>query len=512
MGILDRIAGALLQPPSLTQFFVEQEARAAIQKAETRQYAAAKNTRLNSDWVVYDTSADTELHTSHAKLRQLSRAMVRDNPYARRARDIVVQNVIGSGIGLQGNVQSARGKLNDRANDGIEAAWARWARADSCHMGGHLCFADIERMALAEIFEAGEVLIRKHPQAKGRSRVPFALEVIESERLADDHLAISALPGNRVKLGVEVDQFDRPVAYWIRDGHPNEYRQDLRAAQTVTRVPADQIIHLYIAHRWPQVRGVPWLHAVINRLQALNGYTDAEIVRLRSVACVMGFITSPEPPTPDETTGGQGMRYFEPGTIDHLAPGETFEGFSPANSTQIEPIIRVMIREIAAGAGVSYEAISRDYSQSNYSSSKLSIGDDRDSWRYLQRWFIASFREAIHEEWLDMAMLAGAVEGISLAEYSANKTRFQAVRFKPRGWSSIDPSREIPAYREAVLAGFMTTADVVALIGDGADIEDVLKARRQELDLMAQFGIAPDVGAKPATQDPQNATTGTGTE
>lgn len=490
MSFLSRVATALLQPPSLQQFFIENEARAS----QIRTYAAAKPSRLNADWVAYDTSADTELHTSHARLRQLSRAMVRDNPYARRARDVVVQNVIGSGIGLQGNVQTARGKLNDRANDGIEAAWQRWSRADSCHMGGHLSFADIERLCMAEIFESGEVLIRKHPVRKGRSRVPFALEVIESERLADDHLAVSALPGHRVKLGVEVDQYDRPVAYWIRDGHPNEYRQDLRSAQTVTRVPADQIIHLYVAHRWPQVRGVPWLHAVFTRLQDLHGYTQAEIVRMRSTACVMGFITSPEAPVPDETSGGQAMRYLEPGTIEHLNPGETFEGFSPTGSQEIEPIIRAMIREIAAGAGIGYEALSRDYSQSNYSSSKLSVGDDRDHWRYLQRWFICAFRERLHTEWLDMAMLSGAVDGVALADYADNPERYQAARFKPRGWSSIDPSREIPAYREAVQAGFTTVSDVISLIGDGADIEDVLKTRRHELDMMAAFGIAPDQG------------------
>ena len=43
---------------------------------------------------------------------------------------------------------------------------------------------------------------------------------------------------------------------------------------------------------------------------------------------------------------------------------------------------------LAAGCGPSYESLSRDYSQSNYSSSRLSLLDDRDLWRVLQQWWL----------------------------------------------------------------------------------------------------------------------------
>jgi hypothetical protein len=49
-----------------------------------------------------------------------------------------------------------------------------------------------------------------------------------------------------------------------------------------------------------------------------------------------------------------------------------------------------------AGIGVSYESLSRDYSQSNYSSSRLALLDDRDLWRFYQSWFTRDFRKKVH--------------------------------------------------------------------------------------------------------------------
>ena len=43
------------------------------------------------------------------------------------------------------------------------------------------------RVVVAEIVEAGEVFVRLHRRPFGVSRVPFAIELIEAERVADEH-------------------------------------------------------------------------------------------------------------------------------------------------------------------------------------------------------------------------------------------------------------------------------------------------------------------------------------
>ncbi len=461
-------------------------------RTQTRTYASAKVSRLTSGWGESNTSADSELSSSLTTLRTRSRALVRDAAYAKRAKVIVVNNVIGPGIGMQAQIQTSRGKLNDRLNDAIETAWDEWTRADSCHTGGTLHFADLERAAMGQVFEAGEVFIRKHYVRFGNSRVPFSLELIEPERIADTFQPSAMADGARVRLGIETDQYHRPVAYWIRTLHPGEIRLTAEQTSKIERVPADQIIHLRIVDRWPQTRGEPWLHAVARKLNDMDGYTEAEIIAARGAASYMGIIES-DLEYGDEAEGGSRETVIEPGIVERLQPGEKFNFVSPNRpNSNADPFMRFMLREIAAGVGVSYESLSRDYSQSNYSSSRLALLDDRDLWRMLQGWFIRNFRQEIHRIWLQQAVMAGAVDGIRVDEYAANMQKFEAVRFKPRGWSWIDPTKEVQAYKEAVMAGFTTVSDVIATTGAGRDLEDVLNERRRELDMIKEKNLIFD--------------------
>lgn len=465
---------------------------------QQRMYHAARTSRLTAGWYAAETSADAELHTSLRMLRNRSRQLVRDAGYAKRAQVLVVNNVIGSGVGLQAQVRNQRGRLLDDVNSGIEDAWATWSRAEHCHTGGKLSFSGFERQCLAQIFQAGEVLVRVHQRAFGTgSPVPLALELIEAERLADTFNLAPAAVQNRVRMGVEVDAYDRPVAYWLRQGHPGDLHEVRVAGEELIRVPADQIFHLYTVDRWPQSRGEPWLHAAARRLNDLDGYSEAEIVAARNAACYMGFITSPDGDvslidSQDDTTGEQ-QTELAPGVMQRLRPGENFLGYTPTRpNSAVDGFLRAMLREIAASIGVSYESLSRDYAQSNYSSSRLALLDDRDLWRVLQQWWIDAFRAPLHRRWLQAAVYARAVDSIPVDAYVANPAKWEAARFKPRGWSWVDPTKEVQAAKEAVKAGFCTVADVIAATNNGADLEDVLRARRQELDLMDELDLQFD--------------------
>jgi lambda family phage portal protein len=218
--------------------------------------------------------------------------------------------------------------------------------------------------------------------------------------------------------------------------------------------------------------------------------------RAVNAACYMGFITSPDPDTPltDErnATTGEAVTEMAPGLIQRLNPGENFASYTPTRpNAAFDGFLRAVLREIAGAVGTSYESLSRDYSQSNYSSSRLALLDDRDLWRVLQSWWIRAFRAPLHRLWMRQAVYARAVP-VPIDEYVANPEKFEAARFKPRGWSWVDPTKEVAAYKEAVKAGFCTVADVIAATNGGQDLEDVLKARRQELDLMADLDLQFD--------------------
>ncbi|MDD5247823.1 MAG: phage portal protein [Rhodocyclaceae bacterium] len=469
-----------------------ERARAAKLKAGegARAYAGAQVGRLTSDWNALSTSADSEILTSLRLLRARSRQLVRDNEHAKNAVRVVRSNVVGGGIGMQALVSNARGKLQDSINNQIEDTWGAWADRKTCHTAGLLGFADIEAVAISQIVTAGEVLIRKVRQPFGGGKIPLALEVIESDRLMDQWQTARAPNGNAIRMGVEIDVWGRPVAYWLHPTHPGDYQFTSFQPSRFMRVPAEDMIHLYVIDRWPQTRGEPWFHCTLKRMNNMAGYEEAEIVAARASASIMGLIESPDLPSGDDVVDAQRTESLEPGTIKHLLPGEKFTGFDPSRpNAGIDPFMRFMLRSVAAGVGCSYESLSRDYSTSNYSSSRLALLDDRSLWRILQGWLIRNLRTDIHREWLEAAVMANAIK---IPDYYTNTAKYQRVRFKPRGWSWIDPTKEVQAYKLAVRSGFVTVSDVIADTAGGLDAEDVFKARRQELDMMAELDLIFD--------------------
>ena len=470
-----------------------------------RQYANARPSRFNVGLgSAGNSSADAELSASLTRLRASSRQMIRDASYAKRAKVLVVNNVIGPGIGMQAQVMTTRSEPNTRVNDDIERAWADWCCADDCHTGGKLHFSDLERAAMGQVFEAGECFIRLHMRKFGDSDVPLALELIEPERLAADTTQPGPLSVNaEVRMGVEVDTFGRPLAYWVRTRHPGDLtRHTGQGPDKFERVPAEQIIHLYRIDRWPQTRGEPWLHTVLRKLDSIDQYSSAELQAAQADAYNFGVIHTSNPEGMGALANNQAEQgagaakpemQIESGVVLELEPGEEMSYHQPSRpNTALDPFLRYMLREVAAGVGVSYESISRDYSQSNYSSSRLALLDDRDLWRVMQQWWLRNFRMPLHEAWLSQAVLAGAVPTIQVAQYAAEPSKFEAVKFKPRGWSWVDPTKEVAAYKEAEKAGYISAEDIISQTANGMDIEDVVQSIERSRELYASAGIVRD--------------------
>jgi len=464
-----------------------------------RMYQGAQFSRLTADWVTGSTSADSEIFGSAQKLRDRARQLCRDNDYARQALRAIEANVVGQGIPFQSQVKMQRGagRLDTTINDTIENAWKQWCHATYCHTGGKLSFSDIERLVIRSVAESGEVFIRMVRQSFGGSSIPLALEVLEAD-LLDDSLNGRSQEGNEIRMGVEVDTWGRPIAYHFLAYHPGDYQFSNQqiTSKRHKRVMADEVIHLYRMERPGQTRGVTWFSSAIQRLHHLAGYEQAEVVRARASSALMGFITSPEGELMgDDVMDGDRVSQFEPGVFKYLQPGESVSVPQlDAPDGQFEPFLRAMLRAMAAGVGCSYETISRDFSQTNYSSSRLSLLEDRDQWRILQAWMVENFHRRVFGEWLDLAVLSNA---ISLPSYEIAPDRYKAVRWMPRGWAWVDPGKEVQAYKEAVRCGFKTLAEVVA--EQGGDLDELLVARQAELAMLDQMSIILDTDPSQVT-------------
>ena len=456
-----------------------------------RSYEGALFSRLTQDWISQSTSQDAEVRISLRVLRNRVRQLCRDNDYAKQALRAIATNVVGTGIKFQSQVRAQRGgKLNTKINQVIEQAWLDWCRKDSCDVSGRLCFADIERLAMMSTAESGEVIIRLIKQPFGRSKIPLGLEVIESDMLDELYNGVAEGTGNEIRMGVEIDEWQRPVAYYFFQKHPGDYQygEKTNPYRKRIRIPAEEVIHLYRHERPLQTRGIPWFASALTRLHHLSGYEQSEVIAARAGAALMGFVSSPEGQLLDEgVIDDQRVTEFAPGTIKYLAPGETFTVPSLQRPDTFEPFMRQMLRAVAAGLGVSYETVSRDFSQTNYSSSRLSLLEDRDNYRVLQYWLTENLHQVIFDVWLDMAVLSGV---LSLPGYDLDPSRYNQARWMARGWAWVDPLKEVQAYKEAVRCGFMTQADVISQ--SGGDLEELLANRSNELQQSQDLGLTFD--------------------
>jgi lambda family phage portal protein len=461
-----------------------------------RMYEAARRNRLLHDLVAPTTSADAELRVSLRVLRDRAHQLVRDNPYARQAKRTTQINVVGPrGIQMQGQIMKAGDSEKDlRRNRILEDGWRRWCRPDTCDVAGRLSFHGFEMMIAGALPESGEALVRIVRQPMGQGRAPIALELIEGHQLDEDKSGPSDRAGHEWRLGVEINEWGRPTRYAILTRHPGDVelglnRRGLQGKHVL--VDAADMIHVYMPERVGQSRGVPWLASVVTTIHNLAEYEKAHWTRKRVQAASLGWIRTPEGELiGDEVENGQRLLNTEPGSWNYLDPGQepVAPDFGP-DDQQYDNVVRNLTRRFAAGFGCSYETLSRDFSQTNYSSSRLSILEDRDHWRVVQSVLIQKFHQRVFEEWLRAAALAGDLPSPAFDDYWRRPERYNSPRWQARSWSWVDPQKELKAVEMARQLLLQSHSEQIAE-HSGEQFELVMAQIAMENELKDELGLS----------------------
>ena len=161
-----------------------------------------------------------------------------------------------------------------------------------------------------------------------------------------------------------------------------------------------------------------------------------------------------------------------------------------------------MLRALAAGIGCSYSSVSRDYSQTNYSSSRLSLLQDQEAFKALQYQLRENFLSIVFEEWLEAAVLSGTLQ---LPTYLDEPNKYKRVKWLFRGWGWVDPMKEVQSAVMAIRAGLKTQSQVISEFG--GDLEELLMTRKQEIDMASELGLEFDTEVKANTQESSNIET-----
>lgn len=485
---------------SILDFF-----RAKPKRQPTRRAFEAANTgRLYSDWLTLPKSADSDLRYALKQIRARSRDLCQNNDYARRYLDLIATNVVGPrGIQLQVRAREPNGRLDQGANQLLERAFADWGRAGTCTVDGGLSWVDAQRLFIETVARDGECFVLMVEDNANRYR--FRLQFLDPDLIDQDKNDVLA-NGNLIRMGVEVTREGRPVAYYVKTRHPDDYQLGAAAPVREERIPADRIIHGFRRDRIGQTRGVSWMATSMTRLKMLGGYEESELVAARISASKMGFFTSAagdDYQGDGEGADGRIQMDIAPGSFEQLPAGVDFKPFDPQHpSTAFRDFEKAMLRGIASGLGVSYTSLANDLEAVSYSSIRQGLLEERDYWRTVQHWTIEHFCAPVYARWLRQTLDAGVVN-LPPAKYE----KFASTMWVPRGWQWVDPRNEAEAQITAINNGLMTRTQ--ALAERGLDIEDVLRERQAEDEMLAEFGISLPGGtasaAPPAAPPAQEA-------
>lgn len=453
-----------------------------------RGFAGAQNTRFTSDWITGGESADGEIRFALVEMRNRARNLVNDNDYAKKFVSLCVQNIVGSnGFVLHSTAKDPGGKFDVGANRIIEDAFYDWNKPAYTTVSGTLSFRQVEELVVKHLVVDGECFI-KIVEDRYINKYGFAFQIIEPD-LIDEKKNETLSNGNFIRMGVELNKYRKPVAYWMIVQDPNTLLYSSVPNGKSVRIPAEEIIHIYDPYRADQTRGVSWLAASMFRLRMLTGFEEASLVNARVSASKMGFFKSMEGleykgETKDET--GNTITNAEPGTFEQLPPGMDFVPYDPKYpSDQHDAFVKSILRGIASGLGVSYNTLANDLEGVNYSSIRAGLIDERETWKRAQALVVESFLDKFYERWLSQAFLTNNLSNLPDSKFD----KFKQHTFIGRRWAWVDPLKDILAFKEANELKIKTRAEIMAELG--GDIYETFEQLKLEDDLLKQYGLYP---------------------
>ena len=451
-------------------------------------FEGASRGRRTEGWRTPGSSANAETRDQLYMLRNRCRDLVRNNSYAARAVAVIATNTVGAGIILriEGGSEAKRKRAAKLVTD--------WLDTTLCDADGRNNFYGLEALVMRTVAEAGEALIRRRwRRPTDGLPIPMQLQVLEPDFL-DSSKDGPLGNGNTCYQGVELDALGRRVAYWLFDDHPG----DLTRMRSLTsrRVSAADVIHVFRQDRPGQVRGVPWGAPVIIRMRDFADYEDAQILRQKIAACFAVFVHDDE----GGDTGPVGaaappLEEIGPGIVEHLPPGRDVRFATPPGVDGYADFSRFTLAAVAVGYGITYEALTGDLGNVNFSSGRmgwLEMARNIEAWQW--NMLIPLMCGGV---WAWM-MEASAIAGLGLEGISASWT--------PPRREMIDPVKETEAARDGVRAGIFTQSELIRR--QGYDPETVFQERAAELKRMRELGITfdTDPAVKPgAKQQPADA-------
>ena len=425
-----------------------------------------------------DGSAKAVASASLVVARKNASDLLRNNPIYEAAIDAKVHHTIGEGIRPQLRTKDKSKRQKKRLID-AQSRIDTWVSSSSADVYGvHNLFGS-QFLAWQTACTRGEVLIVRSRTLEPESGIHLQLKMLEGDYLDHNKTGTNSDNGNSIIAGVEFDGSDRPVAYWLFDQHPGDAGFFKKLALKSRRHDAANIIHLFDCKRPGGFRGLPVGLSSFSKIKNLDDFQDARLELMKIAACMVGSVTQAGG-IGTKTVGGDPIpARMTPGMLLRLNQNEKLEFNQPPNVSGQDGFVSQELHSIAAVFGITYEALTGDYSQVNFTSGRMGwLGMHRKNSNDRSRIIIPQMLNKIWG-WLQEAL---DLEGVPM--------RNMSCQWIPPRREMFDPAKEIPPLIKAVRAGLKPMQR--ALIEQGDNPELILEQYQQWNDWLDECELTLD--------------------
>lgn len=479
MNALDRVIAAIAPAWALAR---------ARQRMILQAYEAADTTRHRTPRRQYR-SGDAAVKPAGKILREQARALDEDHDLVVGILDTFVANTVGPwGIQVEPQPRTRDGEIHEDLARAIQEARRDWClKPETTHELDNGAMERLLCLTWARDGEAfgqhlsGNVALLDHG-----TRVPYSIELMEPDLCPIHYDDL----GRGVVQGVERNAWGRPRAYWFYLSHPGDgYNTSFRqlSPNQMKRVASENVQHLKLTRRIRQARGVSLLTPILNRIQDLKDYEDAERIAAKIASANAFYIKKGQPDLYDpaavtESSDGEANR-----RLNQVAPGMmwvdlqvgeeagTIDVSRPSNL--LFPFREAMLRAAASGTRTGYSSISRNYS-GTYSAQRQELVEQFVHYTTNQAHFISQWTRPVYLRWLAAAIASREIR----IPADVDPLTLDDAEFRGPVMPWIDPMKEAQANISQVQAGFKSRAQVIRERGGVPQnvANEIARERRQD--------------------------------
>lgn len=443
-------------------------------------------------WFASSSDANADIIPDLPMLRARSRDLIRNQPIAGGAINTVVSNVVGAGLSLQSNIDSKFLGMNDDDaaawQETVEREFKLFADSKGCDITRTQNFAGLQDLAFRSALENGDSFALLPMVPVAGSPYSTRVQLIESDRICNDK---DARDSDRLAGGIAIDEYGAPEWLHVLKSHPGSA---IRAKKQWDKIRffgentgRTNVVQLIDRRRIGQLRGVPYLAAVIEPLKQLGRYTEAELM----AAVVSGLFTVfvKSEPGQGSLLGSDDIQNksrdyaLGNGSIIEGVPGDSIETIDAGRpNKEFDPFVSAILQQVGVALELPRSVLVKCF-MSSYSAARAEL---MDAWKFFskrRRLLAINFCQPIYEAWLEEAVSIGRIKAPGFFTDPLIRKSYCGALWHGDGPGAIDPLKEANAIEKRLSINLTSLAEEKAAY-DGGDWEQTTRQRKKERDVI----------------------------